>query len=233
MRKENQQSYEFGPFHLDTDERLLMRDGRVVPLPPKVFETLLALVKNSGRIVSKEELMQSLWPDTFVEESNLTQNISQIRRALGDGASEAQYIETIPKRGYRFVAPVQRVTSSENGLAPAEAGNGAGAEVFDLAPGDAPANGAPGDSIITAPPIRKKALAVAALLGLSLALVAVALFVYRRANTQAETAFRRINPSRLTTSGKALHAAVSRDGKYVAFVVEENDLQSLWVRQVA
>jgi len=232
MRKENQQSYEFGPFLMDMDERLLMREGRVVPLSPKVFETLLALVKNSGRIVSKDELMQSLWPDTFVEESNLTQNISQIRRALGDGASETQYIETIPKRGYRFVAPVQRVTPSENG-SPAEAGNGAGVEVFDLAPGDAPSNGASGDSIIKAPLNLKKALAVAALLGVSLVLLAAALFVYRRANTQAETAFRRINPSRLTTSGKATHAALSRDGKYVAFVAEENDLQSLWVRQVA
>src|SRR5262247_1282518 len=107
MLKRTRQLYEFGPFRLDADERLLMRDGRITPLPPKVFDTLLVLVENSGRVVSKDELMQSLWPNTFVEESNLTQNISQLRRALGDGASEAQYIETIPKRGYRFVRRVQ------------------------------------------------------------------------------------------------------------------------------
>src|SRR5262245_36939488 len=107
MQKQIRQLYEFGPFRLDVDERLLMRDGRMTPLPPKVFDTLLVLVENSGRVVSKDELMQSLWPDTFVEESNLTQNISQLRRALGDGAAGAQYIETIPKRGYRFVAGVQ------------------------------------------------------------------------------------------------------------------------------
>src|SRR5437870_2661437 len=98
MHKQIRQLYEFGPFHLDPGERVLMRDGRVVPLSPKVFETLLVLVENSGRILGKDELMRALWPDTFVEESNLTQNISQIRRALG-----GDYIETIPRRGYRFV----------------------------------------------------------------------------------------------------------------------------------
>jgi Tol biopolymer transport system component/DNA-binding winged helix-turn-helix (wHTH) protein len=229
MRKENGQCYEFGPFLMDLDERLLMRDGRVVPLPPKVFDTLLALVKNNGRVMSKDELMQTLWPDTFVEESNLTQNISQIRRALGDGAAEAQYIETIPKRGYRFVAPVQRAPSDENGSAL----NGAGAEVFNFAQSDASLNGSSGDSIVAAPPNRKKTLTLAALLCAVLALIAAAVFVYRRANTHAGTAFLRISPSRLTTSGKAGQAAMSRDGKYVAYVVEENNLESLWVRQVA
>src|SRR5262249_36338181 len=115
MRKQIKQLYEFGPFCLDASERLLIRDGRVAPLPPKVFDTLLVLVENSGRVVSKDELMQSLWPDTFVEESNLTQNISQLRRALGDGTTDAQYIETIPKRGYRFVASVQPVVEGEGG----------------------------------------------------------------------------------------------------------------------
>src|SRR5262245_36228096 len=107
MLKQTRQLYEFGPFRLDVDERLLMRDGRMTPLPPKVFDTLLVMVENRGRVVSKDELMQSLWPDTFVEESNLTQNISQLRRALGDGTDGVKYIETIPKRGYRFVANVQ------------------------------------------------------------------------------------------------------------------------------
>src|SRR5262245_63782847 len=115
MLKRTRQLFEFGPFRLDADERLLMRDGRMTPLPPKVFDTLLVLVENSGRVVSKDELMQSLWPDTFVEESNLTQNISQLRRALGDGAGGPQYIETIPKRGYRFVAGVQLSAAQADG----------------------------------------------------------------------------------------------------------------------
>src|SRR5262247_218782 len=124
MLKRTRQLYEFGPFRLDADERLLMRDGRMTLLPPKVFDTLLVLVENRGRVVSKDELMQSLWPDTFVEESNLTQNISQLRRALGDGAADAQYIETIPKRGYRFVAGVQSLAGADMSTAEAIAVNG-------------------------------------------------------------------------------------------------------------
>src|SRR5262249_21667293 len=92
---------------------------------PKVFETLLALVENHGRIVLKEELMKRLWPDTFVEESNLTFNIQQLRKSLGDNAREPLYIETIPRRGYRFIAEVKPlatpvalapITSGDNGV---------------------------------------------------------------------------------------------------------------------
>src|SRR5262249_47596903 len=107
MQKQTRQLYEFGPFRLNVDERLLMRDGRMTPLPPKVFDTLLVLVENSGRVVSKDELMQSLWPDTFVEESNLPQTTSQLRGARGEGAAAALYMEPIPKRGSGFVAGVQ------------------------------------------------------------------------------------------------------------------------------
>src|SRR5215510_6526875 len=133
MHKQTKQMYEFGPFHLDTDERLLMRDGRITPLPPKVFDTLLVLVENSGRVVSKDELMHTLWPDTFVEESNLTQNISQLRRALGDGASEAQYIETIPKRGYRFVAGVRPLAVNDISMEEEVAVNGHAQVAAELA----------------------------------------------------------------------------------------------------
>ena len=98
--------YEFGPFRIDPVERLVMRDGALVPLPPKAFDTLLFLVRNSGRILSKEELMKATWPDTFVEEASLAQNISVLRRALGEAGGERQYIETIPRRGYRFLPQV-------------------------------------------------------------------------------------------------------------------------------
>lgn len=98
--------YEFGQFRLDDEERLLLRDGQPVSLAPKVFDTLLALVKDRGHLLEKEALMKELWPETFVEESNLTYNISQLRKALGDSAGQ-RYIETVPRRGYRFVAPVR------------------------------------------------------------------------------------------------------------------------------
>src|SRR5262245_49891655 len=95
--------WEFGPFRLDETERLLLRAGEPVGLTPKVFDTLVALLERSGRLVEKDELMARLWPDTFVDEGALTRNISDLRKALGG----ERYIETVPKRGYRFVAPVR------------------------------------------------------------------------------------------------------------------------------
>jgi TolB-like protein/DNA-binding winged helix-turn-helix (wHTH) protein/Flp pilus assembly protein TadD len=97
---------EFGPFRIDGAQRLLSSSGTLVPLEPKVFDTLFALVEARGRLVSKEELLQRVWPGTFVEEGGLARNVSAIRRVLGEGLGGVSYIETIPKRGYRFVAPV-------------------------------------------------------------------------------------------------------------------------------
>jgi eukaryotic-like serine/threonine-protein kinase len=109
FRGQNRDLYEFARFRLDATERTLTRDGVPVPLAPKVFDTLLVLVMNSGLVLEKEELLRAIWPDSFVEESNLAQNISQLRKALGEGTAEQRLIETIPKRGYRFVAEVRKV----------------------------------------------------------------------------------------------------------------------------
>lgn len=98
--------YRFGPFVLDPAEALLSHNYRRVPLTPKMFETLLALVKSRRRVLDKRELLGMLWPNTFVEENNLTQNISRLRRVLGK-ISKRTYIETVPKRGYRFAARVK------------------------------------------------------------------------------------------------------------------------------
>src|SRR5947209_8289521 len=109
MSRQTAQFYEFGPFRLDTGERLLVRNGRAVALPPKAYETLLVLVENGGRTLTKDELMGAVWPDTFVEEANLAHNISLLRKALGESPGEQHYIQTVPRRGYRFVAEVRRV----------------------------------------------------------------------------------------------------------------------------
>jgi TolB-like protein len=101
--------YEFGPFRVDERERRLLRDGEVVLLTPKVFDILLVLVRNSGHILSKDEVMKLVWPNTAVEEGNLARNISTLRSALGEHPREHQYIETVPWRGYRFVAGVRLV----------------------------------------------------------------------------------------------------------------------------
>src|SRR5690348_2224412 len=106
MRGELEPVYEFGPFRLNPMEHLLLRDGSPVPLAPKTFDLLEVLVERHGRLVEKDELLRLVWPDTVVEESNLSYNVSVLRKALGDGNEVGRFIETVPKRGYRFVAPV-------------------------------------------------------------------------------------------------------------------------------
>ncbi|MBI3949627.1 MAG: transcriptional regulator [Acidobacteria bacterium] len=108
MSKPGKHFYEFGPFRIDARTRFPIRDGKPVPVTPKACELLLALIQNSGRVLGKEELMQTLWPDTIVEENNLTVTLSALRKALGESAGQ-KYIETIPKRGYRFVATVKEL----------------------------------------------------------------------------------------------------------------------------
>ncbi len=104
--------YEFGQFRLDTGNHLLLREGTVIQLKPRVIDTLLILIEHCGQVLSKDELIERLWPDTVVEEANLTQNIYLLRKALGEGPHEQNYIETIPKRGYRFVAEVREVSAA-------------------------------------------------------------------------------------------------------------------------
>jgi DNA-binding winged helix-turn-helix (wHTH) protein len=114
MRTRTEHYYAFGPFRLEPQESRLLNDGLQVPLTPKAFAMLLVLVRNSGKLVEKEFLMRELWPDAFVEESNLTFSMSVIRKALGDHAQTAGYIETVPKRGYRFIAPVREVQTERD-----------------------------------------------------------------------------------------------------------------------
>ena len=96
--------YEFGEFRVDVRERQLLRNGRPIPLTGKGFDTLRVMLERAGRLVTKDELIQQLWPDTVVEENNLNQNISAVRKALDEQASGPRYIETVPRAGYRFVA---------------------------------------------------------------------------------------------------------------------------------
>jgi DNA-binding winged helix-turn-helix (wHTH) protein/TolB-like protein/tetratricopeptide (TPR) repeat protein len=112
--EEVNRSYEFGPFRLDPQDRTLSRDGELVPLTMKAFDTLLVLVENAGRLISKDELMRRVWPETVVEENNLAQQVSSLRRALGESEAGVKYIETLPKRGYRFLATP--TSSTEEGL---------------------------------------------------------------------------------------------------------------------
>ena len=109
----------FGPFRYDWEQRLLFREGETVPLAPKVAETLRVLLERHGTVVEKAELMRAVWPDTTVEEIGLARNISQLRKALGDESEAGKYIETLPKRGYRFVG---EVVTEDGGPARAKVG---------------------------------------------------------------------------------------------------------------
>jgi TolB-like protein/DNA-binding winged helix-turn-helix (wHTH) protein/Tfp pilus assembly protein PilF len=116
MSSSEKHRYEFGEFRLDTAERLLLRGSEPVPLPPKVFDTLLLLVQNSGHLLEKDQLMRELWPDAFVEDVNLSVNISALRKALGETENGKGYIETVPKRGYRFTAQVSELDNDAEDL---------------------------------------------------------------------------------------------------------------------
>ncbi len=115
--------FEFGEYVLDAEEKILLSDGKAIAVPPKVLQLLLILIENHGRIVEKEVLMEKLWADTFVEESNLTFSIRKLRKIFRDDAQNPTFIETIPKRGYRFIAAVETNTNS---AAPNKGANQAG-----------------------------------------------------------------------------------------------------------
>src|SRR5882724_3264514 len=111
--RQDKHSYNFGDFRVDSVERVLLRQGEPVALTQKLFDILLLLVENNGHVVEKDRLMNEIWPGTFVEEGNLTQNISVLRKALGDGARGHQYIQTVPRRGYRFVGRVDQILGDD------------------------------------------------------------------------------------------------------------------------
>src|SRR5262245_49475332 len=104
--------YEFGPYRLDTAEKMLFKNGEPLQLTPKVFDTLLVLVERHGSLVEKDLLIKKVWPDSYVGESNLSQNIHILRKVLEQDSKEHTYIETVPRRGYRFIAPVIEIKKS-------------------------------------------------------------------------------------------------------------------------
>jgi len=240
MDRNSQQIFEFGPFRLDTAERMLLRDGQRVALTPKVFETLAALVENRGHLIAKEELMKQVWPDSFVEESNLTNNISTLRKALGDGEDGANYIETIPKIGYRFTAPVRELPGLVTELV-VEKHSLTRIETEDSeveipstrvnTPKSA-TNMIPSEQVNPRP--QRKAI-IAAFVVVTATVVAAGYWLVSQRRTNRRSVpvpFSAMDVSRVTTSGKITHAAISSDGRYVASVVKDADGNSIWVKNV-
>jgi Tol biopolymer transport system component/DNA-binding winged helix-turn-helix (wHTH) protein len=237
--------YEFGEFRLDTAERLLLRNGEPVSLPPKVFDTLVVLVQNGGHLLDKEKLMRELWPDAFVEDVNLSVNISVLRKALGESDAGEGFIQTVPKRGYRFVAQVTELdgdnedlivhsrirarvvteeTEASNDLAAVRSAREQRKELE--APGSL-------DRRFVQQAKPRHPFALVALVVLVIAIAGAAFGLYKLVSRRAASAFERMKVTRLTNSGKAVDGAISPDGKYVVYVLADSGQQSLWLRQVA
>ena len=207
-------NWEFDEFRVMTQLRLLMTGGAPVPLTSKAFDTLVVLIENRDRVVTKDELLRTVWPDVEVEEGNLTQQIFLLRKALGETAQQPHYIVTIPGHGYRFTARVNEISG------------------HSVTPHVAPADVAPPQIART----RGWWLIAAGLLVLGL----VVLLVMPRGSSRTARggAGRALNLTtaritKVTESGKAANAAMSADGRFVAYTEDEGDEYSLWVKQIA
>jgi eukaryotic-like serine/threonine-protein kinase len=191
--------HDFGPFRLDTAEHLLLRDGQPVPLTPKAYDTLVVLVRHGGRLVLKEQILETVWAGVVVAENNLNQTISALRRALGPGPGGAPYIETVPRRGYRFLAPV--------GVASAPAASPVAAPPRPIAP-------------ITSSRLRLwAALGAGAVLA-----IGVAAPLWQRPGPTEPPRLQRV-----TSSGHDWSPTVPRAGDVVAFASDRDGARRIWL----
>lgn len=255
MERRLGESYEFGNFRFDPAERSLLHNGESIALTPRALDTLLALVSRSGHLVTKDELLQEVWQDAFVEEATVVQNISTLRKVLSRDGPEKRFIETVPKRGYRFVANVQLYQDERTfqpvnqglttGITSVVASNGNGAGVsaesdrptleISLAPAAAPGN----INQVTGQTRRtfwhkRSAYVVVGLLALTtLGLLVTRTVRQNRSAIDNPTSFEKMALARITQTGKARNSAISPDGNYVAYVAFEAGKQSLWIRQVS
>jgi Tol biopolymer transport system component/DNA-binding winged helix-turn-helix (wHTH) protein len=221
--------YEFGGFRLDASERVLWRGEEMIVLPSKVFDTLWMLVKEEGRVVSKSELMEAIWTDAFVEESNVSQNIYTLRRTLGVDEQGRQFIETIPRRGYRFAVPVKLLDeASNNGVSANDSQAFAAAQTPPVSP---------------SPPAEKAlrprlALRYALFAGLGILILSslgfgVYQFINRRGEKEKIAPIEQVRFQRLTDSGDVVFPTISPDGELLAYVRLEEEQGSVWVKQIA
>lgn len=216
MFKQPRHLFEFGRFRLDPTERVLFHDGAAVPLSPRLFDTLLVLLENRGHVVEKNDLMQKVWNDVVVEENNLTQSISALRKILGDNLDGPKFIETIPKRGYRFVAPVKEVSEEDAGSDPPSGSALGGREQLGTG---LPAGGG----------TQKRSLRIAPAIALgTILLVLVGTIVIWLSWTRWGRQLQLKETQLTTNSSEAslIAAAISPDGKYLAYA----DSAGLYVR---
>jgi len=223
--------YSFDSFVVDAGKSVLLREGQFVPLTPKAFEILLVLVRNPGRVLKKEELIEEVWPDAFVDENNLPRNISSLRKALGEGPAEHKYIVTLPGQGYRFVAEVRQL-DSPNGTptrsllesVPFEASKPEPAITFH-------------EEFVRSEPATRKPrsinllVAVCACLALALAISSYFLVQQWLHTSQSITPQRKL--WQLTFEpGLEIDPSWSPDGRFVAYSSDQGGNFDIWVRSI-
>lgn len=217
-----QAEYTFGPFRMDVASLQLWKGDQVVPLPPKAFDTLRVLVRHHTRLVRKEELLSAIWPNSFVSEDSLAQNITSLRRSLGDDPNQPKYIATIPRRGYHFIAPVER------------------REIVDTWASVAAASpAASGVDTAAAAPARRTGMRARVLSPLAIvlaigALLAASYFVGRRMQSLTGDVAPALSFAVDAPAGARLASGgvLSSDGGAIAFVAQDETtgLLRLWIR---
>ncbi len=217
MSLQTKRFYEFAGFRLDLSEKLLLSGGSMVPLAPKVFDTLNVLIENAGHLLEKDELIRKIWEGRFVDDSNLTFNIKMLRKALGDDAAKPRFIETVPRRGYRFIAEVGEVFIE--------------AEIDSVRREQSPLPAGHNSSQRST----KRFYAAFAAVGVLL----IGMFVFgswlARSGNRAVAApvlHAPFRSEKLSTNGQVVHALITPDGKNVVYTNGISDRQSVWLRQL-
>jgi len=211
MSSDTKQFYEFAGFRLDSSQKLLLLDGKPVRLTPKVFDTLEILVENTGKLLEKEDLMHRLWQDRFVEESNLTSNIKMLRKALGDDSARPTFIETVPRRGYRFIADVSKLDGDQT-------------------------NGSTGRAIhaeVVRGRARRFIVPIFATAVVLIASIAVgSWYLENNGRADAPILSAPFSSENLSTDGNVGSAVISPDGANVIYAKGRKGTQSVWLRQL-
>ncbi len=206
---EKQTIYEFSDFRVDVKNNLLEHHGIAVPMTPKVFETLVLLLENAGNLVEKDEMMAKIWNDRFVEESNLTFNIKMLRKALQDDAANPIFIETVTRKGYRFIAKIKDSSETKSITEP------------------------PADILETPKNPKNRYFAFGAIALILISLVTAYAIFRRNSDSNSTVLPKEFSSVKLTDTGKTFHPTISPDGKFVAYISESNKKQSLWLRQLS
>jgi Tol biopolymer transport system component/DNA-binding winged helix-turn-helix (wHTH) protein len=226
--------YRFGRFEIDLGDRLLLCDGETVQLTPKIFDTLLLLVENNGHTISKNEIMETVWADTFVEESNLTSNISRLRKILSTGGCDA--IETYPKRGYRFHAEIEKTFKETEVVMTRRVTAHIQTTVEEIAPEE--------EKLLlpTAPVSFWRSRYFTPILVVFILSAVGATWFYLRGGAfglknffgkSSTLSLQTMKINRLSDTSQATEVAISPDGEFVVFIKDENGKQSLWLRQTS